>query len=454
MDYLSLRHGFPANDYVAITWNLGNMANQSITIRTIEAAKPRSDRDVYTWDSSLKGFGLRVTPKGIKSYVLQYRTNGGPARRTTIGIHGSPWTTQTARKEAERLLMLVRQGVDPVEQARAARRREKVLNFSAYCDQFVDLYLQSNWPDTWPEQQRILENVLKPRWGRKPLTALKRADMVKLMDDYADRPGSRKVIHSLLRKLFNWAVDREDIEISPLAGMKAPKACPSRRRVLGQEELICLWQATGQACWPWGPFVRLLLLTMQRRGEVAEMDWSEIDLEGRTWTLPAARAKNDEAHIVPLTDMAVAELEALYPKARGFVFSTTGATAVSGYSRAKRILDERMLKVMKRRHKDKGGDPESIKIDDWRLHDLRRTGATNLQALGIPIEVTEAVLNHISGTRAGIAGVYNRYKYEPQKRAALEAWDTRLAELLERGVTSTPGGLNVGNEYVTNGGAV
>ena len=403
------------------------MASQSITIRTIEASKPCPGRDVYTWDSGLRGFGLRVTPKGVKSYVLQYRVDGGPARRTTIGIHGSPWTTQTARKEAERLLMLVRQGIDPV---RNAKRREKVLNFSSYCDQFVELYLQANWPDTWPEQQRILENVLKPRWSKKALTALKRADMVKLMDDYADRPGSRKVIHSLLRKLFNWAVDREDIEISPLAGMKAPKACPSRRRVLGQEELICLWQATGQASWPWGPFVRLLLLTMQRRQEVAEMDWSEIDLEAKTWTLPAERAKNDEAHIIPLTEMAVAELAALHPQERGFVFSTTGTTPVSGYSKAKRFLDERMLKVMQRRQKERGGDPRSVKIDDWRLHDLRRTGATNLQALGIPIEVTEAVLNHISGTRAGIAGIYNRYKYEPEKRAALEAWGFRLGELL------------------------
>jgi integrase len=406
------------------------MANQSITIRTVEASRPCPGRDVYNWDSGLRGFGLRVTPKGVKSYVLQYRVDGGPARRTTIGIHGSPWTPQTARKEAERLLMLVRQGVDPVEEARNAKRREKMLNFSAYCDQFVELYLQSNWPDTWPEQQRILENVFKPRWGKKALTSLKRADMVKLMDDYADRPGSRKVIHSLLRKLFNWAVDREDIEISPLAGMKAPKACPSRRRVLGHEELICLWHATGQASWPWGPFVRLLLLTMQRRQEVAEMDWSEIDLEARTWTLPAERAKNDEAHIIPLTDMAVAELAALHPRERGFVFSTTGTTPVSGYSKAKRLLDERMLKVMQRRKKDRGCDLQSIKLDEWRLHDLRRTGATNLQALGIPIEVTEAVLNHISGTRAGIAGIYNRYKYEPEKRSALEAWGTRLGKLL------------------------
>jgi hypothetical protein len=122
------------------------MPNQSITLRTVEAGKPCPTRDVYTWDTGLRGFGLRVTPSGVKSYVFQYRVEGGPARRKTIGIHGSPWTTQTARREAERLLILVRKGIDPVEQQRELKRREKALNFSGYCDLFVDLYLQSNWP--------------------------------------------------------------------------------------------------------------------------------------------------------------------------------------------------------------------------------------------------------------------------------------------------------------------
>jgi len=428
------------------------MSNQSITIRTIEATKPRSGADVYTWDTALRGFGLRVTPKGVKSYVLQYRVNGGPARRKTIGIHGSPWTTLTARKEAERLLMLVRQGVDPVEQQRETKRRDKALNFANYCDTFVDLYLQSNWPDTWPEAMRTLENVVKPRWGKKPLTALKRADMVKLMDEYADRPGRRKYVHSLLRKLFNWAVDRQDIEVSPLTGMKAPKPSASRRRVLGQEELICLWLATVEAGWPWGPYVRLLILTMQRRQEVAEMDWSEIDLEARTWTLPAERAKNDEAHVVPLSELAMSDLHRLAPKPRGLVFSTTGKTPVSGFSKAKRSLDEAMFRLMQERCTGRGGDPASIRIADWRLHDIRRTGATNLQALGIPIEVTEAVLNHISGTRAGVAGIYNRYRYEPEKCAALADWDARLQELLRNSPAPASSRLTNGNIYDTDGG--
>ena len=327
--------------------------------------------------------------------------------------------------------MIVRQGIDPVEAQREAKRKEKALNIAAYCDFFVDLYLQPHWPDTWPEAMRTLENVVKPRWGKRSLLSLKRADMVKLMDEYADRPGRKKYVHSLLRKMFNWAVDRDDIEVSPLAGMKAPKAVASRRRVLNKEELVCLWKACDQVGWPWGPYVRLLILTMQRRQEVAEMDWSEIDLVAKTWTLPAERAKNGEAHIVPLTNLAIEQLKAMQPKASGLVFTTTGKTAVSGFSKAKRTLDTEMIAVMKERQRTGIGGVTVVLIAEWRLHDIRRTGATNLQALGIPIEVTEAVLNHISGTRAGVAGIYNRYKYEPEKRAALEAWDQQLQELVD-----------------------
>ena len=160
------------------------------------------------------------------------------------------------------------------------------------------------------------------------------------------------------------------------------------------------------------------------------MDWSEIDLEAETWTLPAERAKNGEAHIVPLTGVAINQLKALGPKTQGLVFTTTGRTAVSGFSKAKTTLDDEMKRIMAERQKARGGESAPIFVPEWRLHDIRRTGATNLQALGIPIEVTEAVLNHISGTRAGVAGIYNRYKYEPEKRCALNAWDQRLRELL------------------------
>lgn len=129
--------------------------------------------------------------------------------------------------------------------------------------------------------------------------------------------------------------------------MKAPKAVPSRRRVLNEEEIVALWRASEKAGWPWGKYVRMLILTMQRRCEVAKMDWSEIDLDARKWNLPASRAKNDEEHIVPLSDLAMQELRRLSPKCSGLVFTTTGGTPVSGFFKGKASLHEDMVAYLR-----------------------------------------------------------------------------------------------------------
>jgi len=406
------------------------MPNQSITLRTIQSVTPDPHRDIYVWDPRLKGFGLRITPKGAQSFVFQYRVDGGPARRKTIGPVGSPWTPATARKEAERLLVQVYQGIDPVEAKREAKRKKQTLNFRTYSERFVELYLKPNWRGTWGSANCTINNVFIPRWGNRPVHEITRADIVKVLDEYSDRAARRKEIHSLLRKLFNWATDRQDIDVSPLAGMKAPKAVPSRRRVLSDEEIVALWKATENSGWPWGPFVRMLILTMQRRQEVAEMDWSEIDLVARRWTLPADRAKNDQEHVIPLTSLALAELQLLGPKRKGLVFTTTGTTPVSGFFKGRAALHKDMIAYLKAKQIEEGGDPDQVEVPNWRLHDIRRTGATHLQSLRVPVEVTESVLNHISGTRAGVAGIYNRYKYDDEKRTALDAWDTKLRSLL------------------------
>jgi len=406
------------------------MPNQSITLRTIQSVTPDPHRDIYVWDPRLKGFGLRVTPRGAQSFVFQYRVDGGPARRKTIGPVGSPWTPATARKEAERLLVLVYQGIDPVEAKREAKRKKETLNFRTYSERFVELYLKPNWRGTWGSANCTIHNVFIPRWGNRPVHEITRADIVKVLDEYSDRPARRKEIHSLLRKFFNWATDRQDIDVSPLAGMKAPKAVPSRRRVLSDDEVVALWRATENSGWPWGPFVRMLILTMQRRQEVAEMDWSEIDIDARRWTLPADRAKNDQEHVIPLTSLALAELQLLGPKRKGLVFTTTGTTPVSGFFKGRAALHKDMIAHLKAKQIEDGGDPDQVDVPNWRLHDIRRTGATHLQSLRVPVEVTESVLNHISGTRAGVAGIYNRYKYDDEKRTALDAWDAKLRSIL------------------------
>lgn len=420
------------------------MANLRLSKRVVDAAPAPVGNDAFIWDTELRGFGLRITPKGVKSYVLQYRLKGKPARRMTLGGHGNPWTVESARREAERRLIKIRQGIDPVEeerqkereaaeQAAEEERRAKeatTLAFDAYADEFVKLYLKVNWKDSWEDGEGVLK-AAKPHF-QKTILEITRADVVTLLDSYSDRPGMKKLVHSVLRKLFNWAVDRGDLDRSPIEKMKAPKTPPARKRVLSPEELIALWHACADLGDLWRPFLRLLICTLQRREEVAGLDWSEIDLDTGMWQLPRERAKNDQPHRIPLNALAIAELRALGPKTRGLVFTTTGETPVSGFSKAKKRLDELMLDQLRDRAEKRGEDRDDAVLPAWRLHDLRRTGATNLQALGVPVEVTEAILNHISGTTSGIAGVYNLYKYEEEKRLALDTWSEQLGFLVRR----------------------
>lgn len=406
------------------------MANDKISKRVVDAAEPSPRGDTFIWDTELKGFGLRITPRGVKSYVIQYRVDGGPAKRTTIGIHGSPWTPSTAREHAEGFLFKVKKGIDPVEEKREAKKQAELLAFDGYADRFVKSYLKVNWQDSWKDGESVL-NAAKPHFDNKAITAIKRKDVTDWLDTYADRPGAKKLVHSVLRKFFNWAVDEGDLEASPIAGMKAPKAVPARKRVLNREELICAWLATADLAEVWTVYFRVLILTLQRREEVAGVDWTEIELDASMWELPDERAKNDEAHRVPLSGLAVTELKRLGPKPKGLVFTTTGKTPVSGFSKVKKALDVKMLEIMRKRAEQRGEEPEDVALVPWRIHDLRRTGATNMQALGVPVEVTEAVLNHISGTRAGVAGVYNRYRYDPEKRKALDTWAAQLQNLVE-----------------------
>jgi integrase len=199
-----------------------------------------------------------------------------------------------------------------------------------------------------------------------------------------------------------------------MEGLAGPPAASARDRVLSDEELAALWQATGSIGHPFGPLFRLLILTGQRREEVAGMDWSELDRETASWLIRSYRTKNRKAQLVPLSGVAVEIVDKLaddqeWPRS-GYLFSTTGKTPVSGFSKAKRRLDELMAELLDER------------FSPWRAHDVRRTVATGLQRLGIRFEVTEAILNHVSGSRSGVAGVYQRYDWAFEKRGALDAW--------------------------------
>ena len=164
------------------------------------------------------------------------------------------------------------------------------------------------------------------------------------------------------------------------------------------------------------------------------MRWSELDLAARVWRLPASRVKNARAHEVPLSDAAVEIIQGL-PRIGdvkdGYVFTTTSFSPVSGFSRAKRAIDRTIIEIMREEAEARGNNPDSVTaLLGWRLHDLRRTVATSLQKLGVRLEVTEAILNHVSGSRAGIVGVYQRHEYAAEKRAALDAWARRLEAIV------------------------
>jgi integrase len=216
--------------------------------------------------------------------------------------------------------------------------------------------------------------------------------------------------------MLNWTMRRGLIDLSPMIGTKAPRPPAARDRVLSDNEVKLFWNSMPQAGDDFAPIFKSLLLTGQRLSEVAGMAWSELDLEKSVWTIPAARAKNKQPHDVDLSPPVIEIIE-VQPRLGRYVFGGAKPNPPSGTGRAKKRVDAEMIRL---RDVEYGEDSEIA--ENWRLHDLRRTAATGMAALGFPIEVVERVLNHISNTRSGIAAVYQRYHYRDERRAALNAW--------------------------------
>jgi integrase len=421
------------------------MPKASITKRTVDEAKP-GPKDYFLWDERLPGFGLKVTPAGHKVYVLQYRiARPGHAERTppsrwTIGKHGK-LTPDQARAEARRLAALVEQGIEPreleaqklAEQDEAARRAaerarlESELAFDRVSDLWLDHYAneKSRRPSSVRTARMIVGSYLKPALGNKPLPHIGRTDLQAVIDGIPHRQkATRRNVFAYASVLFGWALKRGLIPANPIVAMEKPEAPAARDRVLSDDEIASVWQATSALGNPFMPFFRLLIITGQRRSEVAGLNWAELSRDEALWTLPAARAKNGAAHLVPLSALAVEELDRLaggsqWPRA-GLVLTTTGKTPVSGISKAKAALD---AAAARQRH--------NAPLPAWRIHDLRRTLATGLQRLGVRFEVTEAVLNHVSGAKGGVAGIYQRHDWKEEKRSALDAWGRHVAAILE-----------------------
>ena len=383
------------------------------------------EAQAFLWDEDLRGFGVKATASGAKSYLIQYRIGGRGAKvkRYTIGRHGSPWTPDTARTEAKRLLIEVGQGIDVAAMKQERSRRAPDLAFKSYCERFVDRCLKERWSRSWEDAKGTLDRHAIPLIRDKALTEVTRVDVKEALDRLRGHTATRRKLYAILRRMFRWAVSEGDLERSPLEGLEAPPIPHSRDRVLADWELQLVFGAAGAMGEPFGPLIRLLILTGQRMQEVAASSWSELDRAAAILSIPAQRAKNGRATDVPLSEAALAEFDAIaggerWPR-KGLIFSTTGKTPVSGFSRAKRQIDRKVLAMLA------DADDERT-VAPWRYHDLRRTLATGLQRLGVRFEVTEAVLNHISGSKGGVAGIYQRHDWKEEKRAALEAWSAHV----------------------------
>ena len=372
---------------------------KKLTIRLIEEAQP-SSKDVIVWDSELTGFGLKVTPKGKKTFFLQYRTLDHIARKPTIGAYPS-MKPEKAREIARDMAVEVRKGGDPslTRQVKRASRGDGTV------EQLFEDYLafkeKQGRRSTRQIKQVFKYNVL-PVLGKRKVEEVTRTDVTKLLDNIAERSisvagGTRRQLSAF----YNWAIPRlPDGTSNPVTNAGRPPAVKRRERFLSDKELKLLWAVLEKEKEPWRTALRLMILTGQRVNEVLLADWDEFDLARKLWTIPAERAKNGKTHLVPLSAAALRLIAAL-PTRSGRLFPKgTGLT-----SRAAKRISIAM-----------GDTPK------WRWHDLRRTMATGMQRLGVLRDVTEAILNHISGTQAGIVGVYQRHDWGVEKRDALNRW--------------------------------
>jgi integrase len=399
-----------------------------LTKRVIEAAEP-AERDQYLWDGEVKGFGIKITPVDRKVFVFQYRMGGRGSKteRYTIGQYRSPYTVDGARREAVRLLAEVKAGRNPAEVRRADRQSEpsRARLLGELAAEFIERHAKPNTRD-WRKTEYLLARDVLPYWSTRPMREITRHDVIELIDRVADR-GARIHANRVLaavRVLFNWALSRGVIETSPAAGVKAPGAETVRERVLGEDELREVWRATDATPYPFGPFFKLLILTAQRRDEVAGMRWSEIDEARALWVIPGERAKNGRAHEVPLSAPAIDILRSIRRlDGSDLVFTTTGRAAISGFSKAKARLDRASGVGLTDR-------------DEWRVHDIRRSVTTFMAEMAIAPHVVDKLLNHVSGSIRGVAAVYNRHGYTDERRRALDAWARRLAAVVDAEPTS------------------
>jgi integrase len=368
------------------------------------------DRIIY-WDSDPTGFGLMVTARGRRSFVLQYRVSGR-SRRITFkpGL-----SLIEARKEARKLVGDIAKGGDPMEERRKAHPdAENALRTIA------EEYFKREGGKlrSIDDRRAVFQRVILPKFGGRQIGSIKRSEIVRWLDSIEDKrgPASAQKAYAYLSKLFNWHATRDDDFLSPVVrGMSRVRPGErARDRILSDDELRALWLTAEATPGPFGAFVRVLLLTATRRNECARMSRSELD--GDTWVIPSSRMKSKTEHVVPLSVPARAILDSL-PILGEWIFTADGKLPIRGWGKFKTELDKRSG------------------VTGWVLHDLRRTARSLMSRASVDADVAERCLAHsIRGTRS----VYDRHSYVPQKAAAFEALAAQIERILHPAMNVVP----------------
>lgn len=405
-----------------------------ITKTTVDDLRQRARADgktIYCWDTELTNFGVLATKAGNASYFIEYRIGGrkAPNKRVTIAKHG-PKTADEARKIAKVELGKVSDGIDVARTKKDERLKLAAGTFKEIAEKY--LKKEAKPTDYWAETRSILKRDAYTAFGSQPISTITKQQIRAQLDKVGARaPSAERKLYAALSPLFKWAVERGTPEHNPMAALSKPKPASKRKRTLVAKEIKAFWEAVSELSYPFGPLYKLLLLTGQRREEVAGMCWEELNLKKRIWRLPPKeevqpqRTKNGLEHIIDLNSQALVVLAALAADIReagnepkGLVFTTTGTTPVSGFGKIKERIDAEMLKRM-------GGAPPP-----WRNHDLRRTMSTLMaEDLGIDEGVIERILNHISTTGGGLKGVYQLQQYRKKRELALNAWGDHVERL-------------------------
>jgi len=391
-----------------------------LTQRTISGlALPEGRAEAIFFDDDIPGFGLRLRDGGSRNWVFQYKL-GVKQRRLTLGSVNAV-NPAKARDKAGDLYAMVRLGRDPAGD-RAEGRTRAGETFEPIMRRFLARQKARMKPRSYLEVERHLLAHCKPLHGL-PLATVERRTVAARLSAIAESSGpvAANRARASLSAFFAWAVREGVAEVNPVIGTNKQNEITERDRALTDPELREVWLALNDD--HYGDMVRLLMLTGQRRAEIGSLEWSEIDLDRDLLRLPAERTKNNRPHEVPLCGAARVILQR-QPKreGRGLVFGE-GQGGFSGWGHAKAAVDRRILENRREAATKPGADASKVKpMVPWRLHDLRRTAATRMGDLGVQPHVIEAVLNHVSGHKAGVAGVYNRSTYSAEKVAALALW--------------------------------